>query len=219
MIYLVRHGHDVFQDNPGLLAVEQYARLTDKQMKFVLILCDPSKDNPVKTLSGRDRRERSAVLAGYPLESDGKRLAKNGRELVYGKIKNVEEAIEEFQRNNYNQIHHSKEALKKQIVEIREFLKDDKRIPLVHKGKVVLDKEGKEVYVTDQKGLKLAVELGVKLPELEDALKKLEEDNPEDTKFEGAFTTSHDIPEEQIEEVGESLNTIEIFHKMNQKKE
>jgi hypothetical protein len=209
MIYLVRHGHDVFQDNPGLLAVEQYARLTDKQMKFVLILCDPSKDNPVKTLSGRDRRERSAVLAGYPLESDGKRLAKNGRELVYGKIKNVEEAIEEFQRNNYNQIHHSKEALKKQIVEIREFLKDDKRIPLVHKGKVVLDKEGKEVYVTDQKGLKLAVELGV----------KLQEDNPEHTNFEGAFTTSHDIPEEQIEEVGESLNTIEIFHKMNQKKE
>jgi tRNA(Phe) wybutosine-synthesizing methylase Tyw3 len=119
---------------------------------------------------------------------------------------------------HYNQIQHSKEALRKQINEVREFLESDKRVPLIEKGKIVLDKEGKEIYVTDQKGLKLAVELGEKLPALEEALQRLEDSSPEDTKFEGAFPTSHDLPDEEVES-GDSLNSIEMWHKLNQKKE
>ena len=212
MLYKIRHSVDIFEDNPGLLSVEKYAKLTDKQMKFVLIFSDPSRDNPVKTLSGRERRERSAIIAGYPLESDGKRLAKNARDLVYGKVANVEEAIEEFKRNHYNEHHRNREALKKQVAEIREFLESDKRIPLIEKGKVVLDSKGEEIYVTDQKGLKLAMELGVKLPELEKALEELESREPEDTKLEGAVFTSADIPDDYFEGTGQDLPTIEIYN-------
>lgn len=217
MLYKIRHNHDIFEDNPGLRAVEQYAKLTDKQMKFVLIFCDPSRDNPVKTLSGRERRERAAIIAGYPLESDGKRLAKNARELVYGKVSNVEEAIEEFKRNHYNERHHNREALKKQIREIREFLESDKRVPLIEKGKVILDSKGEEIFITDQKGLKLAVELGVKLPELERALEELESREPEDTKLEGAVFSSADINDEYFEEGSQELPAIEIFMQAKQK--
>ena len=213
MLYLIRHSQDIFQDNPGLLAVEKYAKLTDKQMKFVLIFCDPSRDNPVKTLSGRERRERSAILAGYPLEADGKRLAKNARELVYAKVASVEEAIEEFKLNHYNERHHNREALKKQIAEIRDFLASDKRIPLIEKGKIVLNSKGEEVFITDQKALKLAVELGVKLPDLEKALEELESREPEDTKFEGATFSSADLPEDYFDEGGsQDLPTIEIYN-------
>lgn len=216
MLYKLKSGVDPKTLNPGLEAVEAFNKLTDQQLFFVLILCDPSKDNPIKTLTGRERRERAAILAGYKLEPNGKRLARNGRSLVYGEVRAVEEAIEEYKRNNYNQVHHSKEALRKQIVEIRDFLESDKRIPLLDKGKIILDKNGKEIYITDQKGLKLAVELGIQLPNLEEALKRLEDANPEDTKFEGTTFTSYDL-EEPPTEGDETLNVIELFHRNNKK--
>lgn len=217
MLYKIRHSVNIFEDNPGLLAVEKYANLTDKQMKFVLIFSDPSRDNPVKTLSGRQRRERAAILAGYPLEADAKRLAKNARDLVYGNVKSVEEAIEEFKLNHYNERHHNREALKKQIREIREFLEGDKRVPLVIKDKIALDSNGETIFVTDQKGLKLAMELGVKLPDLEKALEELESREPEDTKLEAAVITSSDVPDDYFDGGNTELPSIELFHLSKQK--
>ena len=217
MLYKIVQDKNCFDLNPGLLAVPKFAELTDQQMKFVLLLCDPSKDNPIKTLTGRDRREQSARLSGYKFESDGKRLDKNGRNLVYGKIASVEAAIEEFRLLHYNQHQHNKEALKKQITEIREFLESDKKIPLIHKGKIVVNAQGEEIYTTDQKALKLAVELGVKLPDLEKAYKELEAAEPEE-KFEGLTYTAADFPDEALEQ-NSDLNAIEMFHSNNQKRE
>lgn len=213
MLYKIVHDKDIFELNPGLRAVEAYSKLTDKQMKFVLLLCDPSKDSPIKTLTGRERRERAAILSGYKYEPDGKRLDRNARAVVDGKVESIELAVNEFKKNHYNQTQHNREALKKQIAEIREFLESDKRVPLLEKGKVVLDKSGKEIYTTDQKALKLAVELGVKLPELEEALSKLQE--PEDLKFEGEQITVDDIPEEDI---NYNISTLEKYIKAQQSK-
>lgn len=219
MLYKVRYGVDVFEDNPGLRASEKFGKLTDMQMKTVILICDPSKDNPVKTLTGIDRRIRACVLAGYKMEADGKRLAKNARDICYGKVPSIEEAIEEFKKNHYNEREKNKEALRKHIAEVREFLTSDKRIPLTTKNGIVKNDEGEEVWIVDQKALKLASELGKELPSLEKALKELEDLDPQDNlKFEGATPTAADIPQEILEEGEEDLPTIELFHRLNQNK-
>jgi hypothetical protein len=210
MLYKIRQAFDIFEDNPGLRAVEAYNKLTDRQMKVVLLVCDPSKDNPIKTLSGKERRERACVLAGYPLE-DGKRLAKNARDIVDGKVASIETAIEVFKKNHYNEREKNKEALRKQIAEIRDFLESDKKLPILGKNGPVLDSEGNMLTVVDQKGLKLAAELGERLPNLEEALEKLEALDPQDTKFEGTTFTSQDFSPEILESE-ENLSTIDMAH-------
>jgi len=217
MIYKLITGQDPFELNPGLRAVDKYSKLTDRQMFFVCLVCDPSKDNPVKTLSGKERRERAAILAGYKFESDGKRLDKNGREIVAGNIASVEAAIEEFKKNHYNEREKNKEALRKQIAEIRDFLSSDKKIPVTNNKGIMLDKEGKEIWVVDQKALKLAAELGERLPNLEEALNKLEALDPQENKFEGTTYSAADITDEVVEG-NEELSFIDLFHKSAQKK-
>ena len=217
VIYKLRQGADVFELNDGLMAVEEFAKLESRQMFFVCLCADPSRDNPVGTLSGRERREQAARIAGYKMEADGRRLDKNGRLAVTGQIKSIETAIERFKELHYNERQRSIEALKKQISEIRDFLEADKKIPLIHKGKIVVDASGEEVSITDQKALKLAVELGQQLPELEEALDKLVAANKtDDTKFEGTTYTAIDLdPTEH--DGGEDIPAIELFH-MNQQR-
>lgn len=211
MLYKINPSQDIFELNPGLMAVPTYSILTSKQMTYVCLLCDPSRDNPIRTLSGKSRKERACVLAGYPLESDGKRLAKNAREIVEGKIASIEAAIEEFEKNHYNEQIRNREALRKQITEIREFLEGDKRIPMVDRGKIILNSKGEEMFITDQKALKLASELAVKLPELEAALELLEAKDPA-PKFEGISYSSADVDPEYFEDGGSDLPAIEAFH-------
>lgn len=202
MKYKIRQGQNIFDLNPGLHAVAEFDVLEPRQMFVVAIFADPSRDNPISTLAGKARREAAVKLAGYGYESDGKRLDKNARIVIYGQNKRIEAAIEKFKELHYNQRQHSIEALKTQIEEIREFLVSDKSKYIVDKGQIVLDKEGTPLRELDPKLLKLAVELAKELPSLEEALEKLEIANKEeDTKFEGATFSSADVElEEFIEE-------------------
>jgi hypothetical protein len=154
VIYKFRFDQDIFEQNEGLRVVEKYAKLTDRQMKFVSLVCDPSHDNPVRTLQGKDKREKAALLAGYKRESDNKRLDKNAREISEGKVPSVEAAIEEFKTLHYDQNTDTLETLNSQINEIKEFLKVKKN--------------------NDPKALKAALDLGTKLPELVEAKIKIE---------------------------------------------
>lgn len=200
MLFKIRPGEDIFALNDGLNAIEAFVKLSSQQMMFVCLTCDPSKDNPIRSLSGRARRERAAIIAGYKMESDGKRLDKNARSLVYGQIASVENAIEEFKKNYYDEKQHSRDALKQQISELREFLVSDKRVPLTDKKGLVLDTQGKEIYITDLKALKMAVELGPKLADLEEALDKLESlSRVEEPKFEGLTGMASDLGDDPDE--------------------
>lgn len=216
MLYSIHPEKDIFELNPGLKAVPLYAKLTSRQMTYVCLLCDPSRDNPIRTLSGKQRKERACILAGYPMESDGKRLAKNAREIVEGRVASIEAAIEEFEKNHHNAQIRNREALRKQITEIRDFLESDKRIPLVERGKIILNSKGEEIFTTDQKALKLASELAVKLPELENALELLEAKDPI-PKYEGMSYTSADVDPEYFEEGASDLPAIELFMQAKQK--
>lgn len=154
MYYKISYDKDIFEENPGLRAVEEYAKLSDKQMKFVILVCDPSHDNPVRTRIGKDRREKAAILAGYKMETDGKRLDRNARAVANGEVPSIEKAIAKFQELHFNEKQDLLESMESQISEIRDFLKEKKG--------------------GDPKKLKAAIEFGTKLPELVEAKLKLE---------------------------------------------
>ena len=155
MFYKLVAGKDIFELNPGLRAVPSFSELTDMQMKYICLVCDPSHDNPVRTLQGKSRREKAAVLAGYKLEPDGKRLAKQGREIVDGKNKYIEGGISNFKALHYDERTDTYEAVVNQIGQIRDFLKSNMN--------------------NEPAKMKQALKLGVELPELIEAKQKLEE--------------------------------------------
>ena len=154
MYYKLVSGVDFFELNPGLLAVAGFKDLTDMQMKYICLVCDPSHDNPVRTLQGKTKKEKAVLLAGYKLEPDGKRLSKNARDIIDGKIKNIEDGLQTFKSLHYDEKTDTYESVTNQIGEIRDFLK--------------LKKDN------DPRKLKQAIQLGRDLPELIEAKQKLE---------------------------------------------
>jgi hypothetical protein len=196
MYYKLVAGEDIFELNPGLRAVPKFKELTDMQMKYICLMLDPSHDNPVRTLIGKQRREKSAILAGYKMEPDNKRLNKSGRDVVDGNVKSINEGIEEFKKLHYDEKREIVESFSNQIAEIRDFLNSDK--------------EG------DPKAIKQGLELGNSLPELLESKKKAEEilnvtvtQKPEL----GETFTVADLPDEDNQEL--SLLDQVMQNKMN----
>lgn len=191
MYYRIVAGEDIFILNPGLRAVPVFKDMTDMQMKYICFVCDPSYDNPVRTLIGRARREQSAILAGYKLEASQKRLEKNGREIVSGHVASVENAIAVFKNLHYDEKTDTYETLSNQIGEIQDFMKTRK--------------------VGDPKKLKQALELGVKLPSLVEAKQKIEHLLSVETTIKPVLGNEKvviDIPVVEEEEVGDEPQSI-----------
>ena len=195
MYYKLVAGVDIFELNPGLRAVPKFKDLTDVQMKYICLMLDPSHDNPVRTLIGKQRREKAAILAGYSLEPDIKRLNKSGREVIDGHIKSINEGIEEFKKLHYDEKIETIESINNQIAEIRDFLNEKKKDPKV---------------------MKQGLDLGNMLPELLESRKKAEEilnvtynQKPEL----GETFTVADLPDEDNQEL--SLLDQVMQNKMN----
>jgi hypothetical protein len=192
MYYKIVAGEDIFDLNPGLKAVPGFKDMTDMQMKYVCFVCDPSFDNPVRTLIGRARREQSAELAGYKLDATQKRLEKNGREISSGHVASVENAIATFKKLHYDEKTDTYETLSNQIGEIQDFMKSRK--------------------VGDPKKLKQALELGVKLPSLVEAKQKIEQLLSVETNIKPILGSNDhkvsQIPVIEEEEVGDEPQSI-----------
>jgi hypothetical protein len=157
MIYKLIHNIDIFESNPGLRAVEEFQKLTDKQMKFTILVVDPSYDNPVRTLQGKDKREKAALLAGYLREKDGKRLDKNARSVVAGEVLSIEKAIEKMKELVFDEKTDTLITTKELIEKNKSFIRD-------------LDPKS-ETYGKD---LALANKFQKELPELIEAALKIE---------------------------------------------
>ena len=84
---------DIRKDNPNIDAIPAFRDLTSKELKFLFLVYD--FDTPLKQLSLNDRKEQAAENAGYARENE-KRLHKDGRNIIAGKIKRVEEAVPVF---------------------------------------------------------------------------------------------------------------------------
>lgn len=153
MLYKVEHGKDVFELNPELKAVEEYARLTSRQMVYVILSTDYK--GPFRRLSAEKRKIQAAVTAGYKYEKDGKRLDANGRSLVEGKVGNVEAAIKKYMESREDEDYEALLSISTLIAQIRDFNNKP-------------DKTAAE--------LKLAVEMNVgKMDKLIETKKKIEE--------------------------------------------
>lgn len=111
----------VFKDNPELLAIPEFSKLTDRQMRYVM-LCD-WYGSPLRLMKAEDRKHKAAILAGYKLEKDGKRLDINGRNVIEGKVATIEQARKMMQEIQYDLEMDIKEALDMQIDEIVGFFR------------------------------------------------------------------------------------------------
>ena len=94
MFFKVIAGKDVCELNPQLQSIEEFERLTSRQMTYVILATDYK--GPFKKLSVDERRFQAAISAGYKLEADGKRLDNNGRNLTQGKVGTVVAAINKY---------------------------------------------------------------------------------------------------------------------------
>lgn len=202
MLYRIRDGVSVFQDNPEMLAIPEFANLNssagDRRMRFVMLVAD--RRSPLRTLPEKERREKAARIAGWPME--GNRLDKNGRDAVSGKSEAIELGIKKYREYQYDENQATLDTINAQIHEIKEYLQSDKS-------------QAKDYG----KALEQAAKLGERLPGLIEARQKLESILQISTEYKPELTTysSADAPEEYFE--GEStLNAIEIFNQQQQKK-
>ena len=198
MLYKIRDQVPVTEDNPEILAIPEFAKLTDRQLRFVCLVAD--RRSPLRTLPEKDRREKAARICGWPTE--GSRLDRNGREVVAGGVANIEKAIEKYLEYQYDEHQADYDAIVKQIQEIRDYLKSDKE-DTKDKGKA----------------LEQAAKLGERLPSLIEAKQKLEsllqvsiDNKPEITTF-----TSADLPDEYFQEGSQEVPAIEAWHMTKQK--
>jgi hypothetical protein len=99
MLYKVRNDHDVFEDNPELHAIPEFSKLSDRQMKLVILYSDLG--SPLSTLSDKDRREQCWKVVGGPFEAN--RPDRNGRNFISKEVKSVEDAIIRYRELQYDE--------------------------------------------------------------------------------------------------------------------
>lgn len=182
MLFKLKQGEDIKELNPGIDAIPEFAVLTSKQMTAVALIAD--YDSPLRKLTPKAKRERAALLAGYPLE-DGKRLDKNGRDIILGKVESIEKAIIAYQELEPDEDKESIRGYDNMIQMINDIMNSDKKDDL------------------DQ-----AVKLSKQLPEIKEARKAIQEKiNSRDYKPEIETYTSADLDED--DEDNEDLSTID----------
>lgn len=118
---------DIFEDNPSLMAFEEFAKCTSRQLKYVFLTYD--YDTPLKKLPIDQRKEQAALRAGYLREKKTGRFDKNARTALSGGSKNIEAARKAFMEIQYDEDQDLYDALREEINQIKEFLrKKDKTL-------------------------------------------------------------------------------------------
>lgn len=203
MLYKIREGVSVFEDNPELLTIPEFAKLysttafvknedRDRRMRYVMLVAD--RRSPLRSLPEKQRREKATLIAGWGKE--GNRPDKNAREIIAGKITPIEEAIVKYREYQYDEHQDTLDTVNKQIDEIKEYLKSDKTKARDY---------GKALEQAAKLGEKLVGLVETKL-KLESLLQISTEEKPEVTTY-----SSYDIPEETLNS-DEPLSTIEQYH-------
>src|SRR5688572_18727616 len=118
-------GREFFELNPGAEAVAEFNKCTTRQMFFVCLVADRDSDSPLRTLPENARRTKAAEIVGYPTE-DGKRLDKNGRNAVGGKVETIENAIIKYRELQYDETEDMLQAMDTQIQETLYMMKVNK---------------------------------------------------------------------------------------------
>lgn len=199
MLFKLVSGQNPFDLNPGLLAIAEYKDLTDRQMFFVCLSADADWDNPLRTLPEKQRREKAALIAGYPLEADGKRPDKNARMLIGGKIESVEKAIAFYRATQFDEDKANLAAIDHQVQEARDLMALDKQ--KAAQGDIEL------AFVLAEKAVKLGQGIA-RLVETRRELKALVQAK-EPIKLEITTYTAADLPSEEEDQGDQEESTID----------
>jgi len=118
MLFKIESSKDTFELNPELKAIEEFERLTDKQMKYVILATDYK--SPFRKLSPEEKKYQAALAAGYKLETSGKRLDNNARNLVQGKVGSVEAGIKKYRELQRDEDYETLLSLSSLIAQVRD---------------------------------------------------------------------------------------------------
>jgi hypothetical protein len=92
-------------------------------------------------MSIAERSVKAALDSGYHMEKSGRRLDKNARLVLAGKVPRVQEAIGEFKLMQFDEDYEMYLALQEQLRGIREFfLKKDKTATELEKSTTIIGK-------------------------------------------------------------------------------
>ena len=162
MLFKVHYQKDFHELNPDASAIEEFGRLTSRQMMATALIAD--YESPFRTLPEKERRTQAAKAAGYGLEKDGKRLDSNGRSVVDKKVPNIEVAIAKYREIQYNEQQAMLEAVDAQIQEAMDIMKMDKNEVVkktISKGDSVIKEYYSPMELTER-----AMKISKGLPEL-----------------------------------------------------
>lgn len=124
----------LFEENPGLNSVPEFNGKSERMLRYVFLVYD--YDSPYRKIPLEQRKNKCVILAGYKLESDGKRLDKNARDIVSGNNPTTNQIIKAFMELQGNPEKEALAAYDAQIYEWKE---------LMHK-KNKTDKEREHVF-------------------------------------------------------------------------
>jgi NADH dehydrogenase/NADH:ubiquinone oxidoreductase subunit G len=184
MLFKIKQNADFFELNPSALEIKDIGERTSMQMVCVALYAD--YESPFRTKPDKERRELAAKTAGYPLEPDGKRLAKNGRDFVAGAVPSMERAIEKYREIQYDENKAILEAYDVQIQEIIALMTYDKSELLEKNPKLAMELAEKAAKLS--KELPLIKEAKIKIQDM----LKMSRDNAPEIKT----NTALDLPED-----------------------
>lgn len=118
MLFRVEASKDTFELNPGLKAIPEFEKLTERQITYVILSTDYK--SPFRKLTPDERKHQSALIAGYKLDKEGKRFDTNGKNLLQGKVPSIEAAIKRYKELQRDEDYETLVALNTLIGQIRE---------------------------------------------------------------------------------------------------
>lgn len=209
MLFKLQYEQSPFSLNDGLKAIKEFVCLSDRQFTAVALYAD--YESPIRKLPDVQRREQAAIIAGYQME--GKRLDKNGRNFVDGKVRTIESAIRKYREIQFDKDKETLAGIDRQIHEIMEIVKEDK---IKAASRVVISKDGSRSEFVDHelryKLVEAATKMAKTLPDLYKSRKEMldligqKENPPELPTF-----TSSDIITEDEEASDQSLSTVDQY--------
>lgn len=117
----------ILEDNPELKSIPEFERLTERQLRYVFLV--ELYNSPLRLMKVEDRKLKSALVAGYKFEKSGTRPDMNCRNLIAGKVGNVEAARKMLKELQYDLEREIKDTLEFQIEEVLSFIKKADKTP------------------------------------------------------------------------------------------
>lgn len=115
MLFSIVPKKSIFETNPELLSIPEFANLSEKQMRFLVYAYDYR--SPYRQLPMDDRKKKAALTAGYKIESS-KNFAREGV-----LPESMEKGASKYLELQYDEDWENLKAFDEQMKEIRDFLK------------------------------------------------------------------------------------------------